>query len=202
MVALRKRVASRLDIPMARLCPPRSDPMKRRQFLTLAAGTAAVAGCNRTARDAAAPAEKKPVAMYVGCQRSPTTAEMLQFFKRHGVDHICGYPVIANKERGHWTEPELARTRELCETNGVKLDMVALPFLKSSHIDREKRGAIMLGQDPQRQRDVEDLQKCVEACAKVGVPAVKYNLSLLGVVRTERTPGRGGSTYSTWKLAK
>jgi mannonate dehydratase len=176
--------------------------MKRRQFLTLAAGTAAVAGCNRTARDAAAAAEKKPVAMHLGCQRSPTNDEMLEFFKRHGVDHVCGYPEIRDKERGHWTEPELAGTRELCESYGVKLDMVALPILKSSHIDREKRGAIMLGQDPQRQRDVEDLQKCVEACAKVGVPAVKYNLSLLGVVRTGKTPGRGGSQYSTWKLAK
>src|SRR5262245_10774917 len=140
--------------------------------------------------------------MYVGCQRAPTTAQMLSFFKRHGVDHVCGYPVIADPERGHWTEAELAKTRELCEAHGVTLDMVALPFLKSSHVDREKRAAIMLGQDPQRQRDVEDLRKCVEACAKVGVPAVKYNMSILGVVRTEPTVGRGGTRLSTWKLSK
>jgi mannonate dehydratase len=79
--------------------------------------------------------------------------------------------------------------------------MVALPFLTSSHVDREKRAAILLGEDPQRQKDVDDLGKCVEACAKVGVPAVKYNLSLLGVVRTEPTAGRGGLRLSTWKLA-
>jgi mannonate dehydratase len=180
--------------------------MKRRQFLALAGGAAGVGGCSRaqpSARDTDISGRKKtPVRMFVGCQRGPTTAEMLQYFKRHGVDHICGYPVIAEPGRGHWTEPELARTRELCQKHDVKLDMVALPFLTSSHIDREKRPAIMLGQDPQRQKDVDDIHKCIEACAKVGVPAVKYNMSLLGVVRTEPTTGRGGTRVSTWKLAK
>jgi mannonate dehydratase len=40
-----------------------------------------------------------------------------------------------------------------------------------------------------------------ENCAKVGIPAWKYNMSLIGVLRTPRTPGRGGSSYSSWKLA-
>jgi mannonate dehydratase len=140
--------------------------------------------------------------MYVGCQRGPTTPQMLQFFKRHGVDHLCGYPVIQDRARGHWTVAELGATRELCEKHGVTLDMVALPFLKSSHIDRETRPAIMLGKDPDRQKDVDDIHKCIEACARVGVPAFKYNLSILGVVRTESTPGRGGTRLSTWRLAQ
>ena len=29
-----------------------------------------------------------------------------------------------------------------------------------------------------------------------------YNLSILGVVRTESTPGRGGATYSTFNYDK
>jgi len=78
--------------------------------------------------------------------------------------------------------------------------MVPLPFLSSSHIDREKRGAIMLADSPERDRDIEDIQKMIQACAKAGVPAIKYNMSLLGVLRTERTPGRGGTSYSTWRL--
>ena len=35
-----------------------------------------------------------------------------------------------------------------------------------------------------------------------GIPAVKYNLSLISVLRTESTPGRGGTTYCTWRLAE
>jgi len=38
--------------------------------------------------------------------------------------------------------------------------------------------------------------------AKAGIPAVKYNLTILGVVRTESTPGRGGATYSTFVYDK
>ena len=33
-----------------------------------------------------------------------------------------------------------------------------------------------------------------------GIPAAKYNMNLLGVLRTPDTPGRGGSHYSTWRL--
>jgi mannonate dehydratase len=78
--------------------------------------------------------------------------------------------------------------------------MVAPSFLASSHVDRTQRPAIMLGQSPERDRDIEHIQNLIRNCAKAGVPAIKYNMSLLGVLRTERTPGRGGTSYSTWKL--
>ena len=196
--------------------------MKRRDFLTSTAATAAtaatvgLAGCpasappvsTTTATPAigqatqaleAPPSDKPEVKLYAGTQRSPTSAKMLQFIKRHGVDHVCGYPPNPG-ERGFWTVEELEQTRETCEKHDITLDMVALPFLTSSHIDREKKGAIMLGKSPERDRDIEHINKMTENCARAGIPAWKYNMSLLGVLRTERTAGRGGSSYSTWKL--
>jgi mannonate dehydratase len=137
--------------------------------------------------------------MHVGCQRSPTTPEMLSFFKRHGVDHICGYPPDPGA-RGRWTVDDLQRTRDLCVRHGVTLAMVALPFLTSSHVDHERRGAIVLGESPERDRDIDDVIAMIAECAQAGIPAIKYNLSLLGVLRTASTPGRGGTTYSTWRL--
>ncbi|MCZ6710733.1 MAG: mannonate dehydratase, partial [Gammaproteobacteria bacterium] len=180
--------------------------MQRRQFLSLAGTTTALAGwAGVTSLDRPSIAQekplRKPVKMYVGTQRGPTTPQMLQYIKRHGVDHICGYPPDPG-ERGYWTVEDLEKTRDLCENHGITLDIVALPFLKSSHIDREKRGAITLGKSPERDRDIEHINIMTENCAKVGIPAWKYNLSLLGVPRTEPTPGRGGSSYSTWKLSK
>src|SRR5262249_39872100 len=179
--------------------------MSRGQFAAVAgagavvAGAAMIAGSRREEKAAEKP-KKRPIRMHLGCQRKPTTVEQLQFFKRHSVDHICGYPVIKDKERGHWTVEELSQLRDLCDKHGVTLDMVALPFLKSSHIDRTERPAIMLGKDPERRKDVEDVRKCIEACAKVKVPAIKYNMSILGVLRTKPTRGRGGAILSTWKL--
>ncbi|TWU09093.1 Mannonate dehydratase [Symmachiella macrocystis] len=182
--------------------------MQRREFLTAttAASALALTGCEQTGSSAqperaAASKTAPPVKMHVGCQRGPTSPSMLQYFKRNGVNHICGHPPKPG-ERGYWSVEDLQKTRDVCEEHDVSLDIVALPFLSSSHIDREKRGAIMLGKSPERDRDIEHIQKMIANCAAVGIPAVKYNMSLLGVLRTERTPGRGGSTYSTWKAAE
>ncbi len=180
--------------------------MQRRQFLSLAGATTALAGALGVAPLARAVAADKqrprrPLRMHVGSQRGPTSARMLQYLKRHGVDHICGYPADPG-ERGYWTVEDLERTRDACEKHGIHLDMVALPFLTSSHIDREQRGAIMLGSSPERDRDIEHINIMTANCAQVGIPAWKYNMSLLGVTRTKRTAGRGGSGYSTWKLAE
>lgn len=138
--------------------------------------------------------------MTVGCQRSPTDAKMLAFFKRHGVEHICGYPP-RQEARESWSVDALRRLREQCESFGVSLDMVQFPFLSSSAITATNRKAIMLGQDPDRQREMDDVHEIIRHCAAAGIPAIKYNMNLLGVLRTADTPGRGGSRYSTWKLA-
>ena len=178
--------------------------MKRRDFLvTAGTATAALGGCTASTPPSTGdtpspagspittPATPPEVKLYVGTQRGPTASKMLQFVKRHGVDHICGFPPAPPyPERGFWTVEELEKTRETCEAHGITLDMVALPFLASSHIDREKRGGIMLGKSPERDRDIDDIHKMTEACAKAGIPAWKYNMSLLGVLRTERTRPR------------
>ncbi|HEY1603592.1 MAG TPA: mannonate dehydratase [Pirellulales bacterium] len=177
--------------------------MKRRNFLGGVTAAVSAAWSTRAMADEAADARTTSgakSAMHVGCQNGPTTPKLLDYFKRHGVDHICGFPPDPGAG-GHWSVDDLKRTKDLCEKHGVSLDMVALPFLTSSHIDRERRGSIMMAAVG-RDQDIEDIQRMIEACAAVEIPAIKYNLSLLGVLRTDSTPGRGGSRYSTWKLAE
>ncbi len=172
--------------------------MNRRQVLSVSAG-AALAGAVPSSGLSMQAGPAKRALMKLGCQSGPTDDRRLQFFKRHSVEHICGYPEDPEK-KGYYSVEDLSRLRERCEKHGVSLDMIAPPFLASSHIDRTPRPAIMLGQSPDRDRDVEHVQNMIRNCAKAGVPAIKYNMSILGVLRTERTPGRGGSTYSTWRL--
>lgn len=138
--------------------------------------------------------------MKVGCQRAPTDEARLQFLKRHAVDHICGTPPPPANGR-YWTLDELARTKSLVERHGIKLEMIPLPLLASSHVDRTSRPALMLASSPERDRDIEDIHRILRACGELGIPSVKYNMSILGVLRTEPTEGRGGSILSTWKLA-
>lgn len=137
--------------------------------------------------------------MKLGCQSGPTTDQRLQFFKRHSVNNICGYGEDPDK-KGYFSVEDLSKLKERCEKHQVSLDMIEFGFLASSHIDRTARPAIMLGESPARDRDIEHVQIIIKNAAKVGIPAIKYNMSLLGVLRTERTPGRGGSSYSTWNL--
>jgi mannonate dehydratase len=152
-------------------------------------------------KDRAQAATPKKALMKLGCQSGPTSEERLQFFKRHSVNNICGYPEDEGN-KGYSTVEELTRLKERCDKHGISLDCIAPSFLASSHIDRTARPAIMLGQSPERDRDIEAIQTLIRNCAKVGIPSIKYNMSLLGVLRTDRTPGRGGSSLSTWRLAE
>ena len=139
--------------------------------------------------------------MQLGCQSAPTNDTHLKYLARYGVRHICGYPEIAGG-RLYATVDELKSMVDLAHANGIEVDCVAPPFLASSHIDRERHGAIMLAQSPERDRDIEALQTFIKNCAAAGIPAIKYNMSILGVVRTGRAPGRGDATYSKWKLSE
>jgi mannonate dehydratase len=188
--------------------------MRRREFVSLSglAGLGAMVpapGFRDAAREPATAAG--PV---VGCQRPPTDARRLQHFKRHGVDHICGFPPNPD-EPASWSAESLSKLRELCESHGVALDMIQFPSLSSASIDRLSqqhplvqqapatgRKGIMLGKEPDRQQEIDQVLAIIRACARVGIPAIKYNMNLLGVLRTPDTPGRGGSRYSTWRLAE
>jgi mannonate dehydratase len=172
----------------------------RRQFIS-STGAAGLALTSLTPGRASAATASKHVPFKLGCQSAPTNDTHLKYLARYGVRNICGYPEIADG-RLYATVDELSRMRDLAEKNGITIDCVAPPFLASSHIDREKHPAIMLAQSPQRDRDIESMQTLIKNCAQVGLPSIKYNMSILGVLRTERTQGRGDAMYSTWKFAE
>jgi mannonate dehydratase len=171
--------------------------MRRRHFLASSSAALGATGLGGTPAPAA---QARPVLFKLGCQSSPTSEKRLQFFKRHSVNNICGYPEAA-EDRGYYTVEELTRLKERCDKYQVSLDCIAPSFLGSTHIDRERRRGIMLAQSPDRDRDIEAIQNLIRNCALAGIPSIKYNMSLLGVLRTESTTGRGGASYSTWKLA-
>ena len=174
------------------------SPMNRRSFILSATAAAVLARDGAEAADAGA--ARKRVLMKLGCQSGPTTDERLQFFARHGVKNICGIPEVKDKELGCPTVDELMQVKERAAKWNISIDLLTPPFLASSHIDRTDRPAIMLGQSPERDRDIERFQNLIRNCAKTQIPAIKYNMSILGVLRTSRTPGRGGVSYSTWRL--
>ncbi len=175
--------------------------MNRREFLvsTSAAGLAAATAASPA--PAQAPAASQPVLMKLGDQTEPTTETHLKYQARYGVRNICGYPQVEG-DRLYATVDELKAIVDMAGKYGVSIDCVAPPFLASSYIDKEKHPAIMLAESPERDRDIEQLQTLIRNCAQAGIPSIKYNMSILGVLRTGRVPGRGDALYHQWKLSE
>jgi len=118
---------------------------------------------------------------------------------RFGIKNVVATAQIADG-RLYATVEELKKLTEMADKHGISVDVLNPPFLPSSHIDRERHPAIMLGQSPDRDRDIEQIQTMIQNCAAAKIPCIKYNMSILGVLRTGRTPGRGDTSYSTYKL--
>jgi len=135
----------------------------------------------------------------LGCQSGPSTDEHFAFLARFGVRHVCASPVIPDPGRLCPTVEELSGLREMVERHGLALEMTDSHLLRSTLIDDEKHPAIMLGSSPERDHDIGAFQQLLRNCAAVGIGTVKYNMSLLGVVRNREERGRGGVIYSGWK---
>jgi len=178
--------------------------MRRRDLFGLSAGAVALAaGPARSAPPSPAPhiGPRKPGKLKLGCQSRPSSDEHFAFLARFGVTNLCAAANLADPARAYPTLDELSRLKEMAERHKLSLDVFNPPVLGSTHIDTEKHPAIMLADSPERDRDIEGFQTLIEHCAKVGIPGVKYNMSLLGVLRNFEEPGRGGVVYSGWDYA-
>lgn len=138
--------------------------------------------------------------MHVGCQRGSVTPKELQFKARHSVFHIDGKSPREIPGVG-WDLDDARRLKELAAEHGISIDAYHLP-LSSAGVDRVSVPHIMLGKSPERDREIELIQQMISVAGQTGVRALLYNTTILPVVRTERTLGRGGATYSSWDSAK
>lgn len=169
--------------------------MERRDFLQAAAGGALAAGSS------GAPLQpgRKKAHLKLGTQHDSSDAG-LPVLAAFGVTHICS-TLPSRRMDENWSVEGLSRLRERVEAHGMRLEMVPLP-LSSAYITKSENPNIMLGKSPERDREIEGICQMIRNAAKAGIPCLKYNMSILGVVRTEPTPGRGGARYSTFVYDK
>jgi len=125
--------------------------------------------------------------------------EYLRILAALGVSNICSELPSAKFDEA-WSVEGLTKLRERVESFGITLEAVPLP-LSSSYIAKAENPHIMLGQSPERDREIDNICRMIENASRAGIPMLKYNMTILGVVRGERTPGRGDSSYSTFDYA-
>lgn len=162
--------------------------LNRRSFHK-AAGFALASAARLPARAAAAGRIK------LGTQHASDDAT-LRIVAALGVTHICStLPSRVFDES--WSAEGLKRLRERVESFGITLAAVPLP-LSSLYVTKSENPNIMLGKSPERDREIDNICQMIRNSAQAGIPMLKYNMSLLGVVRTAPTRGRGGCRYSTF----
>ena len=136
--------------------------------------------------------------MYLGTQVAPRDDQDYRMWAQLGVRHVCADPP-GNPHR--WTLDDLNRQREHVESFGLTLDMVQLP-LASRPIEQGQSPNILLGREPDRQREINSICALIERLAQVGIPAAKYNLNIIGIPRTGQEPGRGGARNAAFRWDK
>ncbi len=178
--------------------------MHRRDFVRLsgigmASGRAgALAAPSDVRHTSAAPRQAPPprnALMKVGTQHD-SSDDVLGILAALGVTHICSR-LPSERLDDQWSADGLMRLRERVERFGVTLDMVPLP-MSSNPIARAENPNILVGKSPERDREIDGICQMIRNTGRAGIPSLKYNLTLLGVVRTANTPGRGGARYSTF----
>ena len=172
--------------------------MQRREFMHLAAKGVAAATAQVKANPRAQTTSSRAL-MKVGTQHGDSN-EILRVLAGFGVNHICSRLPSAKFDE-KWSVEELMRLRERVESFGLTLDIVPLP-MSSNYITRAELPNILLGKSPERDREIDDVCQMIRNTARAGIPCLKYNLTLIGVVRTESTKGRGGAEYSTFVYDK
>ncbi len=173
--------------------------MDRRKFVQIAGGGIAAGGLAEQRKPATTGAKAKPALMKVGTQHGDSN-EILRVLAGFGVNHICSR-LPSERLDEKWSVESLMRLRERVESFGHTLDIVPLP-MSSNYITKFELPNIMLGKGPERDREIDDVCQMIRNTARAGIPSLKYNMTFLGVVRTESTRGRGGSEYSTFVYDK
>jgi mannonate dehydratase len=185
--------------------PPTSEAIvDRREFVRLTGAGVAAASLAEAAVTARVAAQQPAgrgstrgrARMKAGTQHGDSDA-ILRVLAGFGVNHICSRLPSARLDAA-WSAEGLLRLRERVESFGLTLDMVPLP-LSSVEISRAENPAILLANDPDRDRQIDDICQMIRNVAQAGIRSAKYNLTIIGIPRTTPTRGRGGARYSTFK---
>jgi mannonate dehydratase len=149
------------------------------------------------AQPGAKPASSAKVRMKAGTQHGDSDS-ILRVLAGFGVNHICSRLPSATMDDA-WSVESLTKLRERVESFGLRLDMVPLP-LSSYEISRNETPGILLA-SADRDKQIDNICQMIRNTARAGIPSVKYNLTFIGIPRTEATLGRGRARYSTFVYA-
>ena len=141
--------------------------------------------------------------MYIGEQLSDLSDRKLTWAAQLGVEHIAVNSVrdtgIQNPD-GTWNVRPIQELKRRLAGFGITMDVLNLG-VEAAQYDRQRFPDLWTG-GPGRDRAIELLSQNIRAAGEAEAPCLKYNCNVIGILRTGRTPGRGGATYSHFDVQK
>jgi mannonate dehydratase len=179
------------------------DTINRREFVgasavgvvPFAAGTTAALLAETDSAVAAGSA--KPLLVKLGCQSGPSTDEHFAYLARYGIKHIVANPSQGDRTRHYSSVEELQSLREQAAKHGLSVEMTICDFMSSGG----RPSDIMLGL-PGRDEEIENFKIQPKNCGEAGVPALKYNLAIMPILRSSVIPGRGDTFNHRWRISE
>lgn len=173
--------------------------MKRRDFarkITTGVVGAGLSASGRRGNDSpkGASSARRNALMHVGgdyhsvAGHGITSPENLQYNLRYGVKHLTAQ-ISKKSPDGAWDRDELMRMKDNCDRYGVELEAIRMD---PSYI-QQKKGA-------QRDRLLDAILGNLQLASAAGVKYITYHWTVIPIRRNEQRPGRGGSTYTAFKL--
>lgn len=141
--------------------------------------------------------------MYLGEQLNDLSDRKLIWAAQLGVEHLAVNTTRGTEIENHdgtWNVQGIKQFQRRLAGFGMTMDVLTLD-LQSTYLTNHRFPAIMRGL-PGRDAEIEVIKQNIRAAGEAGIPCLKYNLNLLGVPRTGRTPGRGGALYSHFDLSQ
>ncbi|MEO6187734.1 MAG: mannonate dehydratase [Ginsengibacter sp.] len=172
-----------------------STIMARREFARVIAAGVIVGGITHSTKAAnyvasTMTARKKNTLHHVGgdyhCVMGDhwTSKENFEFHQRYGVRHLTNI-----MRMDEWDIDEMKRWKDLCDKNVMIWEAIRMD---SSYI--------YLPPGPGRDRKIEEIIDHIKIASQVGVKVITMHWTLIPIRRNLKTPGRGGSSYASFKL--
>lgn len=141
--------------------------------------------------------------MYIGEQLGDLSDRKLAWVAQLGVEHIAVNTVkdtgIQNED-GTWNVQAIKALQQRMGDFGLTAEVLNLG-IEASYYERQRFPDLWSG-GPGRDKAIETIIQNIRAAGEAGAPALKYNCNIIGILRTGRTPGRGGATYSHFDVEK
>src|SRR5436309_821423 len=141
--------------------------------------------------------------MYIGEQLSDLSDRKLTWAAQLGVEHVAVNTLkdtgIQNED-GTWNVPPIRALQRRLAEFGITMDVLNLG-VEAAYYQRQRFPDLWTG-GAGRDRAIDLLVQSIRAAGEATVPCLKYNCNVIGILRTGRTPGRGGATYSHFDVEK